>query len=61
MGTAAIRRFDVVHQLFRLRHAKNMADTEVLAVMRTLADSVKTYEQVVEVRIAPASCRAGFV
>ncbi|KAF5380434.1 hypothetical protein D9615_004661 [Tricholomella constricta] len=44
----AIKGFDVLHQLFRLRHAKTMSDSEVSAIMRTFADSVKTYEQVVE-------------
>lgn len=48
-ATNAIKGFDVVHQLFRLRHTKNMTDTEVLVIMRTLADNVKSYEQVVEV------------
>ncbi|KAJ7162232.1 stabilization of polarity axis-domain-containing protein [Mycena filopes] len=44
----AIQGFDVTHQLFRLRHAKTMSDGEVSAIMRTLADNVKTYDQVVE-------------
>ncbi|KAG5639106.1 hypothetical protein H0H81_006695 [Sphagnurus paluster] len=45
---SAIKGFDVLHQLFRLRHARTMADSEALLIMRTLAESVKTYEQVVE-------------
>ena len=45
----AIKGFDVLHQLFRIRNGKNLADSEVLAIMRTLADNIKTYEQVVEV------------
>lgn len=44
-----IRGFDVVHQIFRLRHAKKMADLEVSMLMQNLADNVKTYDQVVEV------------
>ncbi|KAF5355050.1 hypothetical protein D9756_005243 [Leucocoprinus leucothites] len=47
-ASSAIRGFDVLHQLSRVRHGKNLADTEALAIMRTLADNVKTYEQVVE-------------
>ncbi|KXN90637.1 Protein mesA [Leucoagaricus sp. SymC.cos] len=47
-ASSAIRGFDVLHQLFRVRHGKNMADSEILAIMRALADNVKTYEQVVE-------------
>ncbi|TFK44659.1 docking domain of Afi1 for Arf3 in vesicle trafficking-domain-containing protein [Crucibulum laeve] len=46
--SSPIRGFDVLHQLFRLRYTKNMVDTEVLMIMRSLADNVKTYEQVVE-------------
>ncbi|GLB37694.1 putative docking domain of Afi1 for Arf3 in vesicle trafficking [Lyophyllum shimeji] len=47
-ANAAIRGFDVMHQIFRLRHARTMSDAEALLIMRTLADNVKTYEQVVE-------------
>ncbi|KAL9711825.1 hypothetical protein Ac2012v2_004898 [Leucoagaricus gongylophorus] len=45
---SAIRGFDVLHQLFRIRNGKNLADSEVLAIMRAFADNVKNYEQVVE-------------
>ncbi|EKM80927.1 hypothetical protein AGABI1DRAFT_71556 [Agaricus bisporus var. burnettii JB137-S8] len=45
---SSIKGFDVAHQLARLRYGKNLADTEVLAIMRTLADNVRTYEQIVE-------------
>lgn len=48
-ANSAIKGFDVLHQLFRLRHAKNMSDLEATIIMRTLADNVKSYEQVVEV------------
>jgi hypothetical protein len=44
----SIKGFDVLHQLFRLRYTKNMLDSEALAIMRNLADGVKTYDQVVE-------------
>ncbi|RDB24706.1 Protein mesA [Hypsizygus marmoreus] len=47
-ANSAIKGFDVLHQLFRLRHAKNLSDSEVLLIMRTLADNCRTYEQVVE-------------
>ncbi|KAI3602752.1 spindle pole body interacting protein [Moniliophthora roreri] len=47
-STSPIRGFDVVHQIFRLRHAKLMSDAEAYLIMRTLADNVKTYDQVVE-------------
>ncbi|CAK5265904.1 unnamed protein product [Mycena citricolor] len=44
----SIQGFDVSHQLFRIRHAKNMSDAEITTIMKTLAESVKTYDQVVE-------------
>lgn len=47
-ATSAIRGFDVLHQLIRLRHTKSMSDWEVSTIMRTLADNSKSYEQVVE-------------
>lgn len=49
----AIQGFDVLHQLSRLRHAKNVPDAEVELIMRKIADSVQSYEQVVEVRFTP--------
>ena len=42
--------FDVVHQLWRLRHAKRMSDGEAELIMRTLSENVQTYDQVTEVR-----------
>jgi hypothetical protein len=48
-ASSAIKGLDVLHQLIRLRHAKNMADSEISIIMRTLADNSKSYEQVVEV------------
>ncbi|KAF8906574.1 stabilization of polarity axis-domain-containing protein [Gymnopilus junonius] len=45
---SSIKGFDVLHQLFRLRYTKNMSDSEALTIMKSLADGVKTYDQVVE-------------
>ena len=41
--------FDLVHQVWRLRNAKNMSDTEAELIMRTILENVQSYEQVVEV------------
>lgn len=49
----SIKGFDLVHQIFRLRYTKNLPDAEALAIMRTLANSVKTYDQIVEVSGPP--------
>ena len=46
----AIRGFDIHHQLYRLRNVKYMQDAEVELIMRTLVNSVQTYDEVVEVR-----------
>lgn len=52
-----IRGFDLLHQLTRLRIVKNLSDSEVELIVRTLADNVRTYEQVVEVfPFAPSRC-----
>ena len=50
-ANTAIKGFDVLHQLFRLRYTKNMQDSEALAIMRSLAEGVKGYDQVVEVNL----------
>ncbi|KJA19960.1 hypothetical protein HYPSUDRAFT_43867 [Hypholoma sublateritium FD-334 SS-4] len=47
-ANTAIKGFDVLHQLFRLRYTKNMHDSEALTIMRSLAEGVKGYDQVVE-------------
>ncbi|KDR75938.1 hypothetical protein GALMADRAFT_248746 [Galerina marginata CBS 339.88] len=47
-ANSSIKGLDVLHQLFRLRHTKNISDAEALAIMKSLADGVKTYDQVVE-------------
>lgn len=44
-----IKGFDMTHQLYRTRHAKRLSDQEIYAIMRTLVDNVKSYDQVVEV------------
>ncbi|GJJ15121.1 hypothetical protein Clacol_009396 [Clathrus columnatus] len=48
LDTKAIQGFDIAHQLWRLRHTKNLSDAEVELIMRTLVDSVRSYDQVVE-------------
>ncbi|KAG6813287.1 hypothetical protein H0H92_012442 [Tricholoma furcatifolium] len=47
-ANSSIKGFDVIHQLIRLRHGKGLSDAEATLIMRTLADNVKSYEQVVE-------------
>jgi hypothetical protein len=54
--SSAIKGFDVLHQLFRLRYAKNMLDAEALAITKSLAEGVKTYDQVVEVSDVTQTC-----
>jgi len=48
-ATSAIRGFDVLHQLGRLRFGKNVPDAEMELIVRTIAENVKSYEQVIEV------------
>lgn len=45
----AIQGIDLAHQLHRLRMTKNISDAEVELMMRSLAENVQSYEQVVEV------------
>lgn len=47
-ATAAIQGFDVSHQLLRLRLVKNLPDAEVELIVRSIADNLRTYEQIVE-------------
>ena len=47
----SIQGFDLAHQVWRLRHAKQMSDREVELVLRTIMEHVQTYEQVVEVTL----------
>jgi hypothetical protein len=49
--TDAIQGVDVYHQLSRLRHGKNLPDAEVELMMRTFAENLQSYDQVVEVGI----------
>lgn len=49
MENKAIQGYDLLHQLWRMRNAKNMPDAEVDLILRTLVETVQTYEQVVEV------------
>lgn len=53
-ATETIRGFDLSHQLCRLRLTKNLPDSEVELIVRTIAENVRSYEQVVEVcRLLP--------
>ncbi|KAH6913778.1 mesa protein [Coprinopsis sp. MPI-PUGE-AT-0042] len=47
-AACSVKGFDLVHQLMRFRYAKNMSDSEALAIAKALSESVKTYDQVVE-------------
>ncbi|KAL0575799.1 hypothetical protein V5O48_006177 [Marasmius crinis-equi] len=47
-ATNPIRGFDVLHQFYRLRHAKHMTDSETYFIMKTLEETIRTYEQVTE-------------
>jgi len=46
--TDAVQGVDVYHQLSRLRHGKNLSDMEVELMMRTFAENLQNYDQVVE-------------
>ncbi|KAF9816590.1 hypothetical protein IEO21_03991 [Rhodonia placenta] len=48
LGTDPIQGFDVLHQLWRLRHARNMPNGEAELIMRSIAESVRTYDQVTQ-------------
>ncbi|KAK2463299.1 hypothetical protein APHAL10511_004954 [Amanita phalloides] len=48
LANSSIKGVDILHQVLRLKNTKNIADTEVSAIMRMLADNTKTYEQVIE-------------
>lgn len=48
-ATDGIRGFDLLHQLSRIRLVKNLPDSEVELIVRTIAENVRSYEQVVEV------------
>lgn len=61
LATDAIQGVDIYHQLSRLRHGKNLPDAEVELMMRTFAENLQNYDQVVEVgtlrRIVPNPSR----
>jgi len=48
LESRAIRGFDLGYQISRLRHARTLPDSEVQLTMRTLANNVRSYDQVVE-------------
>lgn len=48
LTTDAIQGVDIYHQLSRLRHGKNIPDGEVELMMRTFAENLQNYDQVVE-------------
>ncbi|KAI0703720.1 spindle pole body interacting protein [Cytidiella melzeri] len=43
-----IQGVDIAHQLWKLRHSRRMSDREAVAIYRTLADNMQTYDQVTE-------------
>ncbi|KAH7922767.1 spindle pole body interacting protein [Leucogyrophana mollusca] len=47
-ATNAMQGFDLVHQLSRLRLVKNITDAEVELIVRSIAENVQSYDQVVE-------------
>jgi hypothetical protein len=49
LKTDAIQGVDIHHQLSRLRHGKNLPDAEVELMMRTFAENLQNYDQVIEV------------
>jgi len=48
LATDAVQGVDIYHQLSRLRHGKNLPDAEVELMMRTFAENLQNYDQVVE-------------
>jgi hypothetical protein len=53
IATKAIQGFDLYHQLYRLKNARNMSEAEAELITRTLVENVHSYDQVVEVSISP--------
>ena len=49
LTTDAIQGADIYHQLLKLRHGKNLPDAEVELIIRTFAENLQNYDQVVEV------------
>lgn len=56
LTTDVIQGVDIHHQLSRLRHGKNLPDAEVELMMRTFAENLQSYDQVVEVRVGFDGC-----
>ena len=52
LTTDAIQGADIYHQLLRLRHGKNLPDAEVELMIRTFAENLQNYDQVVEVGVS---------
>lgn len=50
-AACSVKGFDLIHQLMRFRYAKNMSDAEALAIAKALSENVKSYDQVIEVRV----------
>lgn len=48
LASDSIKGIDLLHQLHRLRITKNLPDAEVELMMRSLAENLQSYEQVVE-------------
>lgn len=46
-----IRGFDLEHQILRLRNGRNVPDNEVAMIIKTICETVKSYDQVVEVLV----------
>ena len=53
-ATKAIKGVDILHQLFRLRHAKGMPDAEVDLIMRVITENLQSYDQVIEAIFFPS-------
>jgi hypothetical protein len=47
--SSALQEFDLAHQLWRLRHGRNLPDVEVELILRTIADNIRSYDTAVEV------------
>ncbi|KAF9653529.1 spindle pole body interacting protein [Thelephora ganbajun] len=61
LATDAIQGVDIYHQLSRLRHGKNLPDGEVELMMRTFAENLQNYDQVVEMLTLVPPHRGGLL
>jgi hypothetical protein len=59
--TTSLEGIDIAHQLWRLRHARNMADSEVELIFRTLAERLTSYAPVVELLSHMSSHQQGLL